>query len=96
LLPTSSFNSNDNVVTPAGPFLDGSGVSFGNTGTGYGVNLSFNGDIYELADSNSNRDFGGMKLAAVPELSSMLGFGSFVALGGLVLLRRRRQALNAV
>jgi hypothetical protein len=61
----------------------------------YNIQLTYNGgSSYYLEDNLGNIDYGVLKVAAVPELSSMLGFGSFVALGGLVLLHQRKQARN--
>jgi hypothetical protein len=95
LLPSNSFEGNDNVLYPSSDGIDGAGLAFGSGS--YDLKLFNNEGSYSLVDSSSHSDTGGFTIqaAAVPELSSMLGFGSFVALGGLALLRRRKPAHSA-
>lgn len=100
LLPTGSVG-NDNLLFPGGnplvnPLTGGTGgLSFGN-GV-YEVDLYASSGSYFLSDSNYYGVSGDLTLtpAAVPELSTVLGFGSFVILGGVALLRQRKQVRKA-
>jgi hypothetical protein len=73
------------------------GVNFFDLSTGgftlIGHNLS--GYVLNLGDSSAFT-LQNVVPAAVPELSSLLGFGSFLALGGLAAFRQRKQARQAV
>jgi hypothetical protein len=78
--------------------LDVNGLLFTNSG-GLAYNLYYSTLGYQDYDSNSKTSsYAGsftLTSAAVPELSSVLGFGSFVALGVLALVCQRRRTANA-
>jgi hypothetical protein len=76
------------VATNAGATLTNTNTRFGGTNfSGHVLNVG-NGFL-PLAPQN-------VSPAAVPELSSLLGFGSFLALGGLAAFRQRKTARQAV
>jgi hypothetical protein len=75
--------------TLTGTLLDGTDLS------GYVLSLG-NGSAVTLQSDGSAFTLQNVTPAAVPELSSLLGFGSFLALGGLAAFRQRKTGRKAV
>jgi hypothetical protein len=82
------------AATNVGADLFNGGTDFALTGTLLdGTDLS--GYVLNLGDSSAF-NLSNVTPAAVPELSSLLGFGSFLALGGLAAFRQRKTGRKAV
>jgi hypothetical protein len=82
------------AATNVGADLFLTGTDYTLTGTLLdGTNLS--GYVLNLGDSSAFT-LSNVTPAAVPELSSLLGFGSFLALGGLAAFRQRKTGRKAV